>query len=806
MAKFFPLFKNNNDIEQGINDDFINILGKCNNPHIICVYGDARLGKSTKLNQIINGVKSHNFFGLTGPFKTRLEIHTAQTKGVDFYGPIKVKDLVDKNDLDINEFDNEIKNDELFFVDTEGLKTIDQVTKTCVAGILTILQIAAIKILYMPILDNEKLDEAAKNSNLTNILNIFDNQSETIVLIRDVPLNDCDNLQQIEGEIEEQKSQFQSKIDNYFQKINAKKAICEILPNYELAKNNVDDYSDGYKEQIRSLIRTFLSNIRHINVDGNKMIEIIKELVDIFKQVEDIESMRNTNNALNKILKTTFEQKVKKIYTEIKDKINQYDKTIIKLGENKDDIIKYLKESIQKRLKESWNIYFDSLKNEIDYILEKYELRIINDIKTISAQIQEKINNEVKAIINISSNKEINDFFSKYNFSEEINKDDIKKLIEKIIITFLNKFKKEFECYEDQYKNEISEYIKENLEKNLEYRIGSMNKREAYLINEIESIKREISNSFVSDLLKKGKKEIQDNLDLNVLKQKIELHISKKNIIGAGKEDFKQKLNELFQDIIKTLKERIYSIEKGEELEKFKRKLLYGRTISDGIYFIKPIINQSRVVQIDNNNIVIWNNINENKQKFMIKYDSFHSCYSIQNIENGQFFTCDNSIVFLSGKTNDKNQQWHIINADDGNYEIILEAKNNLMGIDGENANNGTKILCKEKNGKTNQKFNFEATSKTIPPPPPPPPAKQNPPPPPPPPQPQVHYFPRPNWHGPYINQCSIVDALKSIGVDSSQAYRKRIGDRNGIPGKPFSPAYNTHMLNLMKEGRLIIP
>ena len=167
-----------------------------------------------------------------------------------------------------------------------------------------------------------------------------------------------------------------------------------------------------------------------------------------------------------------------------------------------------------------------------------------------------------------------------------------------------------------------------------------------------------------------------------------------------------------------------------------------------------------------------------------------HSCYSIQNIENGQFFTCDNSIVFLYEKTNDKNQQWHIINEDDGNYEIILEAKNNLMGIDGENANNGTKILCKEKNGKTNQKFNFEATSKTIPTPRPP----------------QVHYFPRPNWHDPYINQCSIVDALRSIGVDSSKAYRKRIGDRNGIPGTPFSPTYNIHMLNLMKEGRLIIP
>ena len=804
MTKFFPLFKNNYDIEEGVNDEFINILKKCNNPHIICVYGDARLGKSTKLNQIINGVKSKNFFGLTGPFRTRLEIHTAQTKGIDFYGPIKVKDLVDRNNLDINEFDNDIRNDDLFFVDTEGLKSIDQVTKTCVAGILTILQIADIKILYMPILDNEKLEEAAKNSNLTNILNIFDNQSETIVLIRDVPLKDCKNLQQITEEIEEQKQQFQTKIDNYFEKINAKKAKCEILPNYELAKNNIDDFPEAYKQQIQSLIMTFLSNIKHRNIDGNMMIEIIKELIDIFKQVEDIESMRNTNNALNKILKTTFEQKVKKIYLEIQDKIKEYDKTIIKLGESKENIINYLKDCIQKVLKDSWNIYFDSLKNEIDNILEKYELKIINDIKTISSQIQDKINNKVKDIINIASNKDINDFFSKYKFSEEISEDDIKKLIDKIILAFLNKFKKEFECYDDKYKKDISEYIKENLAQNLEYRKDSMKKREVYLINEIEIIKREISNPFVSDLLKKSKKEIQDNLDLNVLKQKIQLYISKKNVIEADKEDFKKKLEELYQDIKKTLKERISSIEKGELIKEFEKKLLYGRTLSDGIYFIKPIINQNKVVHIDKNNIVISDNKNENKQKFMIKYDSFHSCYSIQNIENEQFFTCDNSIVFLSGKINNKNQQWHIINADDGYYEIILETNNYSMGIDNENANDGTKILCKEKNGKTNQKFNFEATSKTLPPPPPPP--KQNPPPPPPPPQPQVRYFPRPNWHYPFINQISIVDALKSIGVDSSRAYRKRIGDRNGIPGAPFTEAYNLHMLNLMKEGRLIIP
>ena len=84
MPKFFPLFKNNDDIEEGMNEEFVHVLMQCKRPHIICVYGDARLGKSTKLNQIINGTKSNNYFDLEGPFKTKLEIHTTQKKDVTF--------------------------------------------------------------------------------------------------------------------------------------------------------------------------------------------------------------------------------------------------------------------------------------------------------------------------------------------------------------------------------------------------------------------------------------------------------------------------------------------------------------------------------------------------------------------------------------------------------------------------------------------------------------------------------------------------------------------------------------------------
>ena len=160
MAEVFPLFENNE-----ISNKFISILSKCNNPHFICLYGDARIGKSTKLNQIINGTSSNNYYSLQGPFKIKSRTNIIQTKGCDFYGPINVKNLIDKNEIDIDEldeFDKNILNDELFLVDTEGLNFIDASDRTNIAGILSILQIACINILYMPTIEKEKLEETAK--------------------------------------------------------------------------------------------------------------------------------------------------------------------------------------------------------------------------------------------------------------------------------------------------------------------------------------------------------------------------------------------------------------------------------------------------------------------------------------------------------------------------------------------------------------------------------------------------------------------------------------------------------------------
>lgn len=49
----------------------------------------------------------------------------------------------------------------------------------------------------------------------------------------------------------------------------------------------------------------------------------------------------------------------------------------------------------------------------------------------------------------------------------------------------------------------------------------------------------------------------------------------------------------------------------------------------------------------------------------------------------------------------------------------------------------------------------------------------------------------------------SIVDALKSIGVDSSKAFRTKIAKANGIENYTGTAAQNKKMLSLLKEGKL---
>lgn len=66
-------------------------------------------------------------------------------------------------------------------------------------------------------------------------------------------------------------------------------------------------------------------------------------------------------------------------------------------------------------------------------------------------------------------------------------------------------------------------------------------------------------------------------------------------------------------------------------------------------------------------------------------------------------------------------------------------------------------------------------------------------------PKPKVSYYKK--YTGKSV---SIVDALKSIGADSSFNNRRAIAKANGINGYVGTPSQNTKMLNLLKQGKLI--
>lgn len=64
-----------------------------------------------------------------------------------------------------------------------------------------------------------------------------------------------------------------------------------------------------------------------------------------------------------------------------------------------------------------------------------------------------------------------------------------------------------------------------------------------------------------------------------------------------------------------------------------------------------------------------------------------------------------------------------------------------------------------------------------------------------------IIHFPKTTYNG-----VSILEALKSIGVNNSFAYRSKIAIKNGIDNYTGTAQQNAQMLNLLKQGKLLKP
>ena len=167
--------KNNDNIKEGINEDFLNMILKSYNPHLLCIYGKPRMGKSTLLNQLLSGFQENNqedndnnYFLLDEPFKVGHGEGNFTTKGCNIFGKIKLSELLKRNCC--NHF-NHMKDADLFIVDTEGLNSLGGNTSACISGILTLLQVSTIKIYYIGDIETKDVVNAEQLIKLSDVVN-----------------------------------------------------------------------------------------------------------------------------------------------------------------------------------------------------------------------------------------------------------------------------------------------------------------------------------------------------------------------------------------------------------------------------------------------------------------------------------------------------------------------------------------------------------------------------------------------------------------------------------------------------------
>ena len=796
---FFQIFKNDN-FEEGISEIFSEILNKCSNPKLICIFGEENIEKSLILNQIINGVISKDFFNLEKPFIIPKEtVEMNKKNGYYIYGPLKIKDLLKNNNIDENQISKEIINNELFFAEINNLKNVEDTNQSLIFNILAILFMSSIKIIHTQNIDYEKLDEIQKIFSLSKFLYLktIPEKINAINLIGEITLKEKEENKIVE-EIENQKIFLQKKINDYILKNNFSNinVICKILPSFKLSYNDVGNYPIFYKSELKSLIMEIISNIQITNeCHGNKFIDSINEIISFLKEMKGkCEAIKSNDNALNLIFVGLFEEKINKIYFNIMERINKFDKEIICLMGKMDSIKNMLIDEIKRELNNSCQ---NIINNEIRNIIEKYSLKIDFSIRENINKTKNKINEEIILINDINNNKKVIEYISKLHYQEEIDLNNIANIIKEEIKLILSKYQLFFECIEEidkEYRNSFSSNPYINLS-NLNSNNNLMLQKPKWkdnLNDFILKIDANVIEQYKNKILEqKSIREIQREIKNNFeqLRKEIDIYTEKEKFFIYRKKDYENKIEELIIKLKNELNIQLIILRE-------KNKQLIQRTIPDGIYAIVPVCFQDKAIEIKNNdpsdiNLQLADFNNSNNQLFEIVYSCLNQFYVIKNLCSEKYLSVDyhnNNNIFQIPKHYGNSQQWHIASLGD-NYQIISEYNEYPIEIsENNNDDKNANISCKPNTGELYQQFQFKFCVAS--------PQNQllqplN----------QSIYFKKTPYDG-----YSIVEGLNKIGVDSSFAYRKQIAKKNNIEGYAGTPDQNLYMLKLLKQGVLIKP
>ena len=329
------IVQHENNIE--INQKAINMLKSLKNPHVVIIIGKAGEGKSTTLNQLIDGLNIQDLqFINSKHFKTGYT-PSHITEGCDMYFSVKLHDLLNSFHVSTNDSEDA----DIIFVDTEGFDSLDGSSMFLVPGILTILQLST-EVIYFTvscpsaqnlrdIRDNEKL-----TTSLKNLVKIQD--PEKVVYGAKYNLNrnynKSDPLEIKKRQLNDERYNFQR---YYEEKLQTKTILGPF--DQENQPDQHDPILHVYWDSLKDLALSIKESvIKRGQQDGYSMANSIKTLFDFFKEYGNSnEDTQDFNEIVKHIFIKSLEKQIGEIKQQIESRLDEDYSLCIKLkaGEEK---------------------------------------------------------------------------------------------------------------------------------------------------------------------------------------------------------------------------------------------------------------------------------------------------------------------------------------------------------------------------------------------------------------------------------------------------------------------------------------
>ena len=455
---FVDFLKNNENINEGINEAIVNKIKQSNNPHLIFINGKPLGSKSKFLNQLLAGFQENNqkendnnYFSLNEPFR----IHHGKIK---IFCKIKLSELLKRNCCQKY---NNMEDADLFIVDSAGLNSLKEYTSAYISGILTLLQVSSIKIFFIGKKEMEDVKNAEKLIKLSNVVN-YKNQnqsSQKIVLLKKNASIDR-KIKKIDG-ILTALNKSNSNIQNlFFQNLDDNNIPNNIeffcLPDFDRASDN-KEYELSYKECMKNLAKEIGKSVQNNMNNKSDLIKKIYFFINFFGKINNITQLNN----LGEIFEKTFEQKAGEYFEEINNNIcnliNNMNDEIFLCEKRLENVYSFINNIINNNKKIEMEILMNSIPKKIE-ILKKYlSFQILNKL---IMKLSDYIENKKVKISNSIKNQNINELISIIK-----NSDYQDGITQEIINQYYDKYKSKIEKQHENFLN----YCLNNNERNSFY-------------------------------------------------------------------------------------------------------------------------------------------------------------------------------------------------------------------------------------------------------------------------------------------------------------------------------------------------